>query len=157
MVAPRDFGRRLCFEDLPTAGAITIFAGHRNILDIVDYYMQFFVDESCGYCTPCRVGNVFLRQRLEKIRQGQASPDDLDYLRNLGKTISQTSRCGLGHSSPNPVLSAMENFPEVFSALLKTPTDGRQAGFDLNSALVPARQIALRESCCLDADLRQPK
>jgi len=150
MIARDDFGRRLCFEDLPTAGAVMIFAKHRNILDIVHYFMHFFIEESCGYCTPCRVGNVFIQQGLEKIMQGLGEVSDLDYLQKLGKTIIQTSRCGLGHTSPRPVLSSIKNFPLVYAALLKEHDDGRQAGFNIQHALDESRIIAKRRSLVYD-------
>ena len=153
MVGRSDFERKLCFEDLPTAGAIMIFSNQRNILEIADYYMHFFIEESCGYCTPCRVGNVFLKQGLEKIMQGQGETSDLKYLQDLGKTIIQTSRCGLGHSSPNPILSTMKNFPLVYAALLKEHPDGRQAGFNIQHALDESRIIAKRRSIVYDPDI----
>ena len=146
LVGEQDFDRAICFEDLPSAGAIMVFSKARNILQIVDYFMQFFIDESCGYCTPCRVGNVFLQKSLDKIRQGLGEKADLDYLKQLSQTIIQTSRCGFGHTSPNPILSSMQNFPLVYSALLKEHSDGMQAGFDLEHALAEAHEIAKRRS-----------
>jgi len=153
MVGRADFERQLCFEDLPTAGAIMIFSSQRNILEIADYFMHFFIEESCGYCTPCRVGNVFLKQGLEKIMAGKGETSDLKYLQDLGKTIIQTSRCGLGHSSPKPILSTMKNFPLVYAALLKEHPDGRQAGFNIQHALDESRIIAKRRSIVFDPDL----
>lgn len=153
MVGSKEFNRRLCFEDLPTAGAITIFSRHRNILDIVDYYMHFFIEESCGYCTPCRVGNVFMKKGLEKIMQGLGDREDLTYLSDLGETIIATSRCGLGKTSPNPILSSLENFPLVYAALLKERNDGCQAGFDIQRALDDSRHIAKRRSIIFDPNL----
>lgn len=150
MIARIDFDRRLCFEDLPTAGAIMVFSAQRNILEIVNYFMHFFIEESCGYCTPCRVGNVFLKKGLEKIMLGQGESKDLDSLKSLGNTIIQTSRCGLGHTSPKPILSTIENFPLVYSALLKDHKDGRQAGFDIQGALDESRIIAKRRSLIFD-------
>jgi [NiFe] hydrogenase diaphorase moiety large subunit len=146
LVGEADFDRAICFEDLPSAGAIMIFSKARNILEIVDYFMQFFIEESCGYCTPCRVGNVFLQKSLDKIRRGLGEKADLDYLKQLTQTIIQTSRCGFGHTSPNPILSSMQNFPLVYAALLKEHSDGMQAGFDLEHALAEAHEIAKRRS-----------
>ncbi len=144
------FDRRLCAEDLPCGGAITVFAPHRNIIEIFDYYMGFFVEESCGYCTPCRVGNVFLKMRIGKIRQGLAQPEDLDYLRELGQTVRMTSRCGFGHTSPNPVLSSIRNFPLVYAALLKPGKERLRASFDIQAALEESRRIAKRRSMIYD-------
>lgn len=155
MVGRNEFDRRLCFEDLPTAGALIVFNSTRNVLRVVDYYMQFFIDESCGYCTPCRVGNVFMKKALEKIMDGQGEAADLDYLKSLGDTIIATSRCGLGHTSPNPILSTMKNFPLVYSALLKERHDGLQAGFNIHKALNESRAIAKRRSIIYDPILGQ--
>jgi len=150
MIGQTEFDRKLCFEDLPTAGAIMIFSETRNILDIIDYFLHFFIEESCGYCTPCRVGNVFLKKRLEKIMQGQGEPDDIPYIENLGKTIIATSRCGLGHTSPNAILSSMANFPLVYAALLKEHPDGLQSSFNIQQALDESRLIAKRRSLIYD-------
>ena len=70
MVGRDSFHRRLTFDDLATGGAVIVFSARRNILEIVEYYMSFFVHESCGYCTPCRVGNVFLQKAIDKFRKG---------------------------------------------------------------------------------------
>ena len=69
-----DFDRTICYDDLATGGSIMVFGPDRDLLEVVDSFMEFFVEESCGYCTPCRVGNVLLKERLEKIlaRQGRA-------------------------------------------------------------------------------------
>lgn len=141
IIGPADFRRQLCFEDLPTAGALMVFNSKRDVLTIAKAFTDFFVEESCGYCTPCRVGNVFLQQKLGTILLGLGEPADLDYLRELSDTIIQTSRCGLGHTSPNPILSTLRNFPQQYAALLKSHGDGRTAGFDLQRALQEARRI----------------
>lgn len=155
MIARDSFDRRLTFDDLATGGAIVVFSGARNILEIVDYYLSFFVHESCGYCTPCRVGNVFLKRAIEKFRKGHADAADIDYLRDLSSTIIETSRCGLGMTSPNPVLSTLENFPLVYSAVAKEHAEGQKATFDIQSAISDARGIAKRRSFLFDKDFRQ--
>ncbi len=152
MVGRDSLDRRLTFDDLATGGAVIIFSPRRNILEIVDYYMSFFVHESCGYCTPCRVGNVFLKKAIEKFRKGQANDDDIAYLKDLSATIIETSRCGLGMTSPNPVLTSLQNFPLVYSALTKPTQDGIKATFDIQSAISGARDIAKRRSYIFDKD-----
>jgi [NiFe] hydrogenase diaphorase moiety large subunit len=112
--------------------------------------MDFFIEESCGYCTPCRVGNVFMKMRLQTIRKGLCQREDIDYLEELGKTIAMTSRCGLGHTSPNPILSTIRNFPLVYSVLLKEGGDGLQASFDIQAALEESRRLAKRRSMIYD-------
>lgn len=152
MVGRDSLDRRLTFDDLATGGAVIVFSARRNILEIVDYYMSFFVHESCGYCTPCRVGNVFLKKAIEKFRKGQANEDDIAYLKDLSSTIIETSRCGLGMTSPNPVLTSLKNFPLVYSALTKPTKDGIKATFDIQSAISGARDIVKRRSFIFDKD-----
>ena len=142
IVGPADFDREICFDDLATGGSIMIFDSKRDVLGIVAEFMHFFIDESCGYCTPCRVGNVLLKERLDKIRSGHGAPEDLDYLQALGETVKTASRCGLGQTSPNPILTTMANFRQVYEALVKPATGELLATFDLDSALSDARAIA---------------
>ncbi|MFA8444176.1 NAD(P)H-dependent oxidoreductase subunit E [Yoonia sp.] len=152
MIARDTFDRKLTFDDLATGGAIVVFSAERNILEIVEYYMSFFVHESCGYCTPCRVGNVFLQKAVAKFRAGLANPADIAYLKDLSATIIETSRCGLGMTSPNPILSTLENFPLVYSAMVKPPKDRIRATFDIQSAISDARVLAKRRSSIYDKD-----
>ncbi len=152
MIARDTFDRKLTFDDLATGGAIVVFSRERNILEIVEYYMSFFVHESCGYCTPCRVGNVFLQKAVAKFRAGLANPADIDYLRDLSSTIIETSRCGLGMTSPNPILSTLDNFPLVYSAMVKPSEDRIRATFDIQSAIADARHLAKRRSYIFDKD-----
>ena len=155
MIARDSFDRLLTFDDLATGGAVIIFNGARNILEIVEYYMSFFVHESCGYCTPCRVGNVFLQKAIAKFRKGLANAEDIDYLKELSGTIIETSRCGLGMTSPNPILSTLKNFPLVYSAMIKPSKDGIRDTFDIQSAIDGARKIAKRRSYIFDKDFSQ--
>lgn len=150
MIGRIDFDRSLSYEDLSTAGAVMVFSENRNLLEVVDYFLHFFVHESCGYCTPCRVGNVFLKQGMEKIIQGQAERADIEQLKELSQTIIATSRCGLGHTSPKPFLTSLKSFPMVYAALLKEHPDGLQAGFNIQEALDEARIIAKRRSLIYD-------
>lgn len=155
MIARDSFHRKLSFDDLATGGAIIVFNGERNILEIVEYYMSFFVHESCGYCTPCRVGNVFLQKAIAKFRNGLANPEDIDYLKDLSGTIMETARCGLGTTSPRPILTTLENFPLIYSALAK-PSQGRvRSTFDIQSAIDGARKLAKRRSYIYDKDFSQ--
>ncbi len=147
MVSPDNYNKCICYDDLSTGGALTVFGADRDILEVVDYYMAFFIEESCGYCTPCRVGNVLLKNRVEKLRKGLAEPADLDYMKELGETIKAASRCGLGQTSPNPVLTTLHNFRSVYENKTKSPTeDGLLATFDIKSALSEAEGLAERQS-----------
>jgi [NiFe] hydrogenase diaphorase moiety large subunit len=146
MVGPVDFERNLCYDDLATGGAVTVFGPQRDLLEVVDVYMEFFVHESCGYCTPCRVGNVLLKKGVEKILAGLGEPADLDYLENLGQTVKAASRCGLGQTSAHPILSTLKNFRSLYDSRLQEPVEGQQRGFDLSRAVAEAARLAERES-----------
>jgi [NiFe] hydrogenase diaphorase moiety large subunit len=140
------FGRRLGFEDLPTGGAMIVFGPKRDILDVAHAFMEFFNEESCGWCTPCRAGNVLIQERLERIRAGQGVADDLKYLEELCTTVKKMSRCGLGQTSPNPVSTTLQNFRKAYEAkLLKGDTGGLQPTFDLRAALDVAVRLQGRE------------
>ena len=128
MINRSQFQRRLCNEDLPTGGSIMVFSAHRNLLEIVEYFMDFFIEESCGYCTPCRVGNVFLKMRLQKIRKGLCQRSDIDYLKDLGKTVAMTSRCGLGYYFSQPNTLNPEKLPLGLRGVAKRKR-GWHAGF----------------------------
>lgn len=155
MIGRDSFDRKLTFDDLATGGAIIIFNGQRNILEIVEYYMSFFVHESCGYCTPCRVGNVFLQKAIAKFRKGLANPEDIEYLKDLSSTIIETSRCGLGITAPNPVLTTLKSFPLIYSTMTKPNKDGIRDTFDIQAAIDGARKIAKRRSYIFDKDFSQ--
>ena len=146
MIAREEFGRTICFDDLATGGSVMIFGPERNVLEVADKFMEFFVEESCGYCTPCRAGNVLLKERLERVIAGQGEPADLEYLQDLGQTIKTMSRCGLGQTSANPVLTTLKNFRATYNALVKKRTDGLQPAFDLGAAVGEAETIIGRKS-----------
>ncbi|MCJ7589289.1 MAG: NAD(P)H-dependent oxidoreductase subunit E, partial [Candidatus Aminicenantes bacterium] len=94
-IGPRDFGRTICFADLPTGGSIMIFGPGRDLLEVVHNFMEFFVEESCGWCVPCRAGNALLKRKLEKVRDGKGTLQDLKDLEAWGAVVKSMSRCGL--------------------------------------------------------------
>jgi len=117
-VAPKDFGRSLAYEDLSTGGSTMVFGPGRDVLEIALQFADFFVAESCGWCTPCRVGTTLLKQGMEKVVAGRATLADVAQLESLGNTVMRMSRCGLGQSAPNPILTTMRSFPELYEARL---------------------------------------
>ncbi len=146
MVGRQEFDKTICYDDFPTGGSMMVFGPQRNLLEVVHAFLEFFVEESCGYCTPCRVGNVLLKQRIEKILDEKGEPADLQYLEELAQTVKMASRCGLGQTSPNPVLSTLKRFRSEYERRVKPATDGRQPGFDLSEAVAQAVNIVGRES-----------
>lgn len=86
------------------------------MVDIAKFFLEFTVDESCGKCTPCRVGTKRLYEMLDKITKGNGSLEDLDKLEDLCKYIKENALCGLGQSAPNPVLSTIRFFKDEYIA-----------------------------------------
>jgi len=146
MISREDLDRKIEYDDLATGGSVMIFGADRNILDVVDYFMDFFIEENCGYCTPCRTGNVLLKRYLEKIRDGKGEPADLDLLEELGETIKATSRCGLGQTSPNPILTSLKKFRSIYDSLVHEAKEGMQPAFDIRAVLEDSEKIAGRSS-----------
>jgi [NiFe] hydrogenase diaphorase moiety large subunit len=106
------FDRILAYEDAATGGSIIIFNENRNMIHVLQNFMEFFVEESCGQCTPCRIGNTKLLEGVEMIRKGKFTFSYINTLKELGKTMQVASKCGLGQSSPNAFISILENFKE---------------------------------------------
>jgi len=111
-----EFGRKLSYEDICTGGSIMIFNKSRNMLEVLKNFMEFFVEESCGQCTPCRIGNVKLLEGVNMIERDEFTFEYIEKLMELGRTMQVASKCGLGQTSPNPFLSILENFKdEIFN------------------------------------------
>lgn len=133
-VGRKDFGKKISFEELATGGSIIIIGPDRDLLDIAHNFMNFFVEESCGWCTPCRAGNMILKKKLEKIMAGKGTGSDLNEMEQWCRIVKATSRCGLGQTSPNPIASTIENFREVYEAKLQKGVDFATE-FDLDKAV----------------------
>jgi len=111
-VPAAEFGRRIAFEDVATGGSIIVFGQGRDMLHVAKNFMEFFVEESCGQCTPCRAGNAKLLEGIEMLERGACSSAYLDELLALGETMQLASKCGLGQSSPNAFVSIMTHFQD---------------------------------------------
>lgn len=108
------------YESLTAAGSM-MGSGGMIVLDeddcmvsVAKFFLGFTVEESCGKCAPCRIGNKRLHETLTKITEGKGTQEDIEKLRNLGSVIKDTSLCGLGQTSPNPVLSTLDNFMDEY-------------------------------------------
>ncbi len=141
-VAPKDFGRAISFEDLPTGGSIMIFSEERDLLQIVRELTEFFVDESCGWCVPCRAGNPVMLKLFDKILEGRGSSTDLEDLERLGQVIVTMSRCGLGQTAPNPILTTLKNFRRLYTEKV---TEEFTPMFDYEKAIAAGIEVAGRE------------
>lgn len=109
-VAEKDFDEPICFEGLPPGGSIIVFNHSRDMLQVLKNFMEFFEEESCGQCTPCREGNYRLLEGINMLEQGHCSVRYLKELRTLCEVMRDSSKCGLGQTSPNAFLSIVDNF-----------------------------------------------
>jgi [NiFe] hydrogenase diaphorase moiety large subunit len=143
-VPERERYRRLCMEDLLCGGSVMIFNSERDILKILKNYSNFFKEESCGLCTPCRAGNLILGKKIDKLALGLGNEKDLEELQAWSRILQTTSRCGLGKTSPNSLIKALEKFPEYFDPIVKCAPDCINKGFDLERALQLHKDIHQR-------------
>ncbi len=107
---PIDFDNLLAVGSMMGSGGMIVMDEDDCMVSIAKYFLEFTVEESCGKCAPCRIGNKRLHELLTHITKGNGTMADLDRLKNMSNVIKDTSLCGLGQSSPNPVLSTMNNF-----------------------------------------------
>ncbi|MDH5552890.1 MAG: NAD(P)H-dependent oxidoreductase subunit E [Nitrosomonas sp.] len=140
LISAAEFNRTLCFEDLSTGGSFLIFNQQRNLLAISRNFSQFFMHESCGFCTPCRVGTKLLKNSLDKIASGKSTPHDRDEITELSLLIKQHSHCGLGHTAANHILDGLRKFPAVFAPQEKN--NAFVPNFDLDAALRDACELS---------------
>jgi NADP-reducing hydrogenase subunit HndC len=113
---PIDYDNLIAAGSMMGSGGMVVMDEDDCMVDMAKFFLEFTVDESCGKCTPCRIGNKRLFELLEKIAKGNGNREDIDRLVNLGNVIKDTSLCGLGQSSPNPVLAMIKNFPQEYDA-----------------------------------------
>ncbi len=111
---PIDYDNLLAAGSMMGSGGMIVMDEDDCMVSVAKFYLEFTVEESCGKCAPCRVGNKRLHEMLEKICQGKGTVDDLEYLKNLSGVIKDTALCGLGQTSPNPVLSTLQYFYDEY-------------------------------------------
>lgn len=142
-VSAAEFDRILGFEDLGTAGAFMVFDQRRDMFEVARNFVHFFAHESCGFCTPCRVGTALLRNLMDKLHNGHGSPYDFKEIENLNQLLLSMSHCGLGHTACNPVLDTIVKFRPAYDKRMLhqefTPA------FDLDWSLQAARQMTGRD------------
>jgi [NiFe] hydrogenase diaphorase moiety large subunit len=109
-VPAKHFDRSVSFEDAATGGAIIVFGQNRDMRHVAINFMEFFVHESCGQCTPCRLGNSKILDGLKKAREGKLTMGHLQNLMSLSETMKLTSKCGGGQSTTNAFMSIVEHF-----------------------------------------------
>lgn len=116
---PIDFDNLLAAGSMMGSGGMIVMDEDDCMVSVARFYLDFTVEESCGKCTPCRIGNKRMLEILNKITEGKGTMEDLETLETLGKIIKDTALCGLGQTSPNPVLSTLENFRDEYIAHVK--------------------------------------
>jgi len=143
LVSASEFERRIAFEDVPCAGAVMVFDGTRDIVRVLENFSRFFAHESCGFCTPCRVGTTLNAQMMRRLAEGKGSRRDLKDLERVSRLMKSASHCGLGTTASAHVLDALAKFRPALEQRLHSlevlPT------FDLDEALAPAREITARD------------
>ncbi|MDR1055592.1 MAG: NADH-quinone oxidoreductase subunit NuoF [Prevotellaceae bacterium] len=116
---PIDYDNLLASGSMMGSGGMIVMDEDDCMVAVAKFYLDFTVEESCGKCTPCRVGNKRLYETLDLITNGKATMDDLNRLKNLGQVIKDTALCGLGQTSPNPILSTIDNFYDEYTAHIR--------------------------------------
>lgn len=107
---PIDYDNLIASGSMMGSGGMIVMDEDDCMVSMAKFYLDFTVEESCGKCSPCRIGNKRLYEILDKITKGNGTREDIDRLRNLSQVIKDTALCGLGQTSPNPVLSTIDNF-----------------------------------------------
>ncbi len=141
-ISVEEFQQVIAFEDLATGGSFMVFNKQRELLDMVLNFSHFFAHESCGFCTPCRVGSSLLKDLLDKVHAGHASRYDLGEIRKIAQLMQTSSHCGLGTAAPNSVLDTLDKFPHIYEERLRQ--SDYEPAFDLDAALQESRDITGR-------------
>jgi [NiFe] hydrogenase diaphorase moiety large subunit len=145
LIGEADFDHQLCYNDLPTGGSMMVFNSTRNLLkDVVLNFTDFFIDESCGSCVSCRATVQQMQKKLVKILDGYGVESDLDDLKSWAKT-TLVSRCGLGQTAANPIVSSLKNFPHLYRELIQEDKDFVST-FDMDAAIAESCKVVGREA-----------
>lgn len=139
LVLARDFSRCMSYEDLATGGSFMVIGPERNLLEILDNFAQFFRHESCGFCTPCRVGTSLIADLMQHFLQGRASHQDKAQLAEIAGLLRRTSFCGLGTTAATAMTDALQNCPQIFDAAIDAAD--QDPVFDLEQAVSDFRQL----------------
>jgi [NiFe] hydrogenase diaphorase moiety large subunit len=143
LLGPDELERRIAFEDVPSAGAFMVFDATRDPAAIVDNFTRFFAHESCGFCTPCRVGTTLVARSMRRVVEGRGTGRDLEDAERLARLMKATSHCGLGATAGNPVLDALAKLRPSLERRLRSLEV--LPAFDLDEALAPAREATGRD------------
>ena len=142
-LAAPEFGRRLAYEDVPTTGAFMVFDRSRDMFEVARNFAHFFAHESCGFCTPCRVGTALVARRMDKLAAGHGSRVDLNVLLELDGLMHVATHCGLGATACNPLRDTIAKFRPAYEKRLKSLHF--EPAFDLDAELSVARRMTSRD------------
>ncbi|KIM00623.1 NAD-reducing hydrogenase subunit HoxF [Paramagnetospirillum magnetotacticum MS-1] len=142
-IAPNEFGRRIAFEDIPTGGSFMIFDNTRDMFQVARNFAHFFVHESCGFCTPCRVGTTLLANAMDKIDEGHGGEYDISDIWRVIRTLKTASHCGLGQTAGNAVADTLQKFRPSYE--LRLNVRDFEPAFDLDKALSKMREVTGRD------------
>ena len=138
-VLAKDFARQLSFEDLATGGSFMVIGSQRDLMDLLDNFATFFRHESCGFCTPCRVGTLLIEEIIQRFNHKQGSEVDLEQLQRIAQIMQETSFCGLGSTAPTAFIDALNQSPELFTERMGHDIDNPV--FDLEQATRDYKRI----------------
>jgi len=145
LIGETDFDRKICYSDLATGGSMMIFNKSRNLLkDVVLNFTNFFIEESCASCVSCRATVQQMQKKLIKILNGRGVKADLDDLKSWAKT-TLVSRCGLGQTAANPIVTSLNNFPQLYHELISDDKEFETC-FDMQSAIAESCEVVGREA-----------
>ena len=142
-LAMHEFSRRIAFEDVPTAGAFMVFGAHRDMFEVARNFAHFFAHESCGFCTPCRVGTTLVVNCMDKIANGHGTQFEINEIFKIHRLLHVASHCGLGQTACNSIFDTLQKFRPAYERRLRS-LDFEPA-FDLDQALAAARQMTGRD------------
>jgi [NiFe] hydrogenase diaphorase moiety large subunit len=143
-IDPTQFNRTIAFEDLATGGSIIIIGKDRDLLnDFVMNFTDFFIEESCGSCAPCRSMTLILKNKLLKIMDGNGTKNDIDELLSWSQVGKAANRCGLGQTAANPIITTIENFRSLYEGYIQTDSD-YVSSFDMAQAVAESCEVVGR-------------
>ncbi len=142
-ITQQEFDRTLAYEDLTTVGTFMIFGPQRDMFEVVQNFTHFFQHESCGLCTPCRVGTSLLANLVDRVAAGKGSPLDLEEVQRISHLMKTTAHCGLGQSAPNHLVDSLAKFRGDWDKRMMV--GGFEPAFDLDASLEEARQLTGRD------------
>lgn len=134
-IGKQDFDRQICKEDLVCGGSIMVFSKFRSIIQILENFTKFFKTESCGTCTPCRAGNQILYDKIQQLKKGICTMEDLEEIKDWSQIMKLTSRCGLGQYASNTFAIAIDKFEDYFKLKTIELEDNNNVEFDMEEAV----------------------